>query len=119
MHRIGQNNSVVCQYLVARCSSPDSAALQISCRGTADDSSWPMIHKKLEVLNKVGLSEDNFEESEEKNMEIETGAEDVEDLLGEVGEEEDLAEADCVELDEADFYIRHTIMDMRISVIDS
>ena len=43
----------------------------------------------------------------------------MEDLLGEVGEEEDLAEADCVELDEADFYIRHTIMDMRISVIDS
>ena len=30
-----------------------------------------MIQKKLVVLNKAGLSKDNFEESEEKNMEME------------------------------------------------
>merc|ERR1712126_353000 len=54
VHRIGQTDSVVCQYLVAR--------------GTADDSLWPMIQKKLVVLNKAGLSKDNFEETEEKNM---------------------------------------------------
>ena len=30
-----------------------------------------MIQKKLVVLNKAGLSKDNFEDSEEKNMEME------------------------------------------------
>jgi len=54
-HRIGQTDSVVIQYLVAR--------------ETADDVLWPMIQKKLEVLNKAGLSKDNFEESESKIME--------------------------------------------------
>ena len=29
--------------------------------GTADDELWPMIQKKLDVLNKVGLSKDNFQ----------------------------------------------------------
>merc|ERR1712126_468433 len=57
VHRIGQTDSVVCQYLVAR--------------GTADDSLWPMIQKNLVVLNKAGLGKDNFEETEEKNMERE------------------------------------------------
>ena len=103
MHRIGQSNSVDCQYLVARCSPPDSTDLQISCRGTADDSLWPMIQKKLEVLNKVGLSEDNFEESElEEQQTMETGAEDVEDLWGVVDEVEDFDEADLAELGEKD-----------------
>jgi len=92
VHRIGQTDSVVCQYLVAR--------------GTADDSLWPMIQKKLVVLNKAGLSKDNFEESEEKNMEMEKqktldeffktdskaikerGEEDVEDLWGVLEDEE-------------------------------
>merc|ERR1712059_90088 len=54
-HRIGQTDSVVIQYLVAR--------------GTADDFIWPMIQGKLDVLNKAGLSKDNFEESEAKVME--------------------------------------------------
>ena len=53
-HRIGQTDSVVVQYLVAR--------------ETADDVMWPMIQKKLEVLNKAGLSKDNFEESEAEIM---------------------------------------------------
>ena len=66
-----------------------------------------MIQKKLVVLNKAGLSKDNFEESEEKNMEMEKQktldeffkpesktekdkgeAEDVEDLWGVFEEEE-------------------------------
>ena len=87
------------------------------CRGTADDSLWPMIQKKLVVLNKAGLSKDNFEESEEKNMEMEKqktldeffkadskaikerGEEDVEDLWGVLEDEEkeiwdDIDEAD-------------------------
>lgn len=51
-HRIGQTDSVSIQYLVAR--------------DTADDVLWPMIQKKLDVLNKAGLSKDNFEESESK-----------------------------------------------------
>jgi hypothetical protein len=28
--------------------------------GTADDELWPLIQGKLDVLNKVGLSKDNF-----------------------------------------------------------
>jgi len=54
-HRIGQTDSVVIQYLVAK--------------ETADDVLWPLIQQKLEVLNKAGLSKDNFENSEAKIME--------------------------------------------------
>ena len=54
-HRIGQTDSVSIQYLVAR--------------DTADDVIWPMIQSKLSVLNKTGLSKDNFEESQSKVME--------------------------------------------------
>ena len=32
--------------------------------GTADDELWPIIQKKLDVLNKAGLSKDNFKDSE-------------------------------------------------------
>ena len=49
-HRIGQTDSVTVQYLVAT--------------GTADDELWPLIQKKLDVLNKAGLSKDNFMNSE-------------------------------------------------------
>ena len=77
------------------------------CRGTADDSLWPMIQKKLVVLNKAGLSKDNFEESEEKNMEMEkqktldeffqakaiaeneSSAENTDDLWGSLKDEDD------------------------------
>ncbi|TRY72759.1 hypothetical protein TCAL_00987 [Tigriopus californicus] len=48
-HRIGQSDSVTIQYLVAK--------------GTADDELWPLLQKKLDVLNKAGLSKDNFHES--------------------------------------------------------
>lgn len=50
VHRIGQKDSVVVQYLVAR--------------NTADDHIWPLIQDKLEVLGKVGLSDDKLDMSE-------------------------------------------------------
>merc|ERR1719384_803653 len=52
-HRIGQTDSVTIQYLVAL--------------NTADDKLWPMIQKKLEVLNEAGLSKDNFSKSDSRN----------------------------------------------------
>ncbi|KAK3108769.1 hypothetical protein FSP39_015265 [Pinctada imbricata] len=45
-HRIGQRDMVSVQYLVAQ--------------GTADDHIWPLVQKKLDVLNKGGLSKDDF-----------------------------------------------------------
>jgi len=45
-HRIGQTDSVTIRYLVAT--------------GTADDQLWNLISQKLDVLNKAGLSKDNF-----------------------------------------------------------
>jgi len=54
-HRIGQTDIVSIQYLVAR--------------DTADDVIWPLIQNKLNVLNKAGLSKDNFGDSESKVME--------------------------------------------------
>merc|ERR1712113_1239532 len=45
-HRIGQTDSVTIQYLVAT--------------GTADDELWPLLQRKLNVLQQAGLSKDNF-----------------------------------------------------------
>lgn len=50
VHRIGQEDSVVIQYLVAQ--------------GTADDFIWPLVQKKLNTLNKVGLSKDDFSDAD-------------------------------------------------------
>lgn len=33
-------------------------------KGTADDHLWPLIQGKLDVLNKAGLSKDNFLDAE-------------------------------------------------------
>ncbi|XP_067126580.1 LOW QUALITY PROTEIN: SWI/SNF-related matrix-associated actin-dependent regulator of chromatin subfamily A-like protein 1 [Centruroides vittatus] len=52
VHRIGQEDSVVIQYLVAQ--------------GTADDHIWPLVQRKLNTLNKVGLSKDNFFDADMK-----------------------------------------------------
>ncbi|KAK0070107.1 SWI/SNF-matrix-actin-related regulator of chromatin subfamily A-like protein 1 [Biomphalaria pfeifferi] len=46
VHRIGQEDSVCIQYLVAK--------------GTADDYIWPLIQDKLNILSKVGLAKDDF-----------------------------------------------------------
>ncbi|RWS05274.1 SWI/SNF-related matrix-associated actin-dependent regulator of chromatin subfamily A-like protein 1 [Dinothrombium tinctorium] len=48
-HRIGQNDSVLVEYLRAS--------------NTVDDFIWPMIKKKLQVLNDVGLSKENFKDT--------------------------------------------------------
>ena len=53
-HRIGQTDNVTIQYLVAL--------------NTADDKLWPMIQKKLDVLNEAGLSKDNFSKSDSRNV---------------------------------------------------
>uniref|UniRef100_T1IRL8 SWI/SNF-related matrix-associated actin-dependent regulator of chromatin subfamily A-like protein 1 n=1 Tax=Strigamia maritima TaxID=126957 RepID=T1IRL8_STRMM len=50
VHRIGQDNSVLIQYLVAK--------------KTADDYLWLMIQDKLAVLSSVGLSKDNFRDAD-------------------------------------------------------
>ncbi|CAL7946842.1 unnamed protein product [Xylocopa violacea] len=44
VHRIGQNDNVTIQYLVAK--------------QTADDYLWPLIQRKMNVLNEVGLDQD-------------------------------------------------------------
>lgn len=49
VHRIGQTRDVKIYYLVAKT--------------TIDDMLWPLISKKLEILNKAGLSKDNFDEA--------------------------------------------------------
>ncbi|MCJ8732791.1 hypothetical protein PDJAM_G00215370 [Pangasius djambal] len=51
VHRIGQTRSVDIHYLVAK--------------GTADDYLWPMIQEKMNVLEKVGLSESNISDKAE------------------------------------------------------
>ncbi|XP_042877338.1 SWI/SNF-related matrix-associated actin-dependent regulator of chromatin subfamily A-like protein 1 [Penaeus japonicus] len=48
-HRIGQEDCVMVQYLVAQ--------------GTADDYIWPLVQAKLEVLGKAGLTKDNFSDA--------------------------------------------------------
>ncbi|OQR72980.1 SWI/SNF A protein [Tropilaelaps mercedesae] len=49
VHRIGQKQNCVVQYLVAR--------------ETSDDYIWPLIEQKLSVLNQVGLSKDTFSDA--------------------------------------------------------
>ncbi|KAF3426474.1 hypothetical protein E2986_04604 [Frieseomelitta varia] len=44
VHRIGQDKDVIIQYLIAK--------------QTADDYLWPLIQKKMNVLNKVGFDQD-------------------------------------------------------------
>ena len=71
-HRIGQTDSVTVQYLVAKGERKvifcDKNLFQqwqqTHISGTADDELWPLLQKKLDVLNKAGLSKDNFMESD-------------------------------------------------------
>lgn len=49
-HRIGQEGTVTCRYLMAK--------------GTADDVIWEMLKKKQNVLNKAGLCNENFSETD-------------------------------------------------------
>ncbi|XP_050712346.1 SWI/SNF-related matrix-associated actin-dependent regulator of chromatin subfamily A-like protein 1 isoform X2 [Eriocheir sinensis] len=66
VHRIGQKDSVVVQYLVAR--------------NTADDHIWPLIQDKLEVLGKVGLSDDKLDMAE-MSYQKGAGTKDIRDYM--------------------------------------
>lgn len=48
-HRVGQKNSVVVQYMLAR--------------KTADDEIFPLIEKKLKMLGSVNLSSDSYKDA--------------------------------------------------------
>lgn len=53
-YRIGQKNSVVIHYLIAK--------------KTADDYLWPLIQMKLDVLSKAGLNKENFSDIDSKTF---------------------------------------------------
>ncbi|XP_028394418.1 SWI/SNF-related matrix-associated actin-dependent regulator of chromatin subfamily A-like protein 1 [Dendronephthya gigantea] len=53
-YRIGQKNSVVIHYLIAK--------------KTADDYLWPLIQKKLDVLSEAGLNKENFADLDTKTF---------------------------------------------------
>lgn len=55
-HRIGQQDSVIVQYLVAK--------------GTADDYLWPLVQGKLDILSQAGLSKDNFHDADTTQLVI-------------------------------------------------
>ncbi|XP_015909401.2 SWI/SNF-related matrix-associated actin-dependent regulator of chromatin subfamily A-like protein 1 [Parasteatoda tepidariorum] len=78
-HRIGQEDSVVVQYLVAK--------------GTADDDIWPLVQLKLDVLNKAGLSKDNFKSADtlQRNDVAQTC---LSDFWGDLNETLDISDAD-------------------------
>ncbi|EFN86322.1 SWI/SNF-related matrix-associated actin-dependent regulator of chromatin subfamily A-like protein 1 [Harpegnathos saltator] len=59
VHRIGQNDNVIIQYLVAK--------------DTADDYMWPLIKKKMDILNAVGLNQDFSINDVNTTMQKETG----------------------------------------------
>lgn len=57
IHRIGQSSSVDIHYLV--------------CKGTVDEYVWPILLKKLNVLQSLGMGKNNLKNAECKNIEIE------------------------------------------------
>ena len=44
--------------------SLENVSQYLVAKGTADDELWPLIQRKLDVLNKAGLSKDNFFDSD-------------------------------------------------------
>ncbi|KMQ95423.1 swi snf-related matrix-associated actin-dependent regulator [Lasius niger] len=63
VHRIGQNDNVLIQYLVAK--------------DTADDYIWPLIKKKLNVLNAAGLDQDLSIDNVDTTVQKEHGQQDL------------------------------------------
>lgn len=63
VHRIGQNENVMIQYLVAK--------------NTADDYIWPLIKKKLSVLNAAGLDQDLSIDNVDSTAQKEYGQKDL------------------------------------------
>lgn len=70
-HRIGQENCVVVQYLVAK--------------GTADDEIWPLVQRKLDILNKAGLSKDNFKYAD-TIVQVDSAQSHLEDFWGDLND---------------------------------
>lgn len=81
-HRIGQIDSVLVQYLIAK--------------GTADDHLWPMIQSKLDVLNKAGLSKDSFMHTDTSVVKDKRQST-LEDFFEELNDSSDHLLADAVE----------------------
>lgn len=67
VHRIGQNDNVIIQYLVAK--------------NTADDYMWPLIKKKMDVLNAVGLDHDFSIDDVDVATKKESGQQDLSSFL--------------------------------------
>lgn len=67
VHRIGQNDNVIIQYLVAK--------------DTADDYIWPLIKKKMNVLNSVGLDQDFSINDVDTMVQKKTGQQDLSSFL--------------------------------------
>ncbi|XP_019885387.1 SWI/SNF-related matrix-associated actin-dependent regulator of chromatin subfamily A-like protein 1 isoform X3 [Camponotus floridanus] len=67
VHRIGQNDNVIIQYLVAR--------------NTADDYIWPLIKNKLHVLNAAGLDQDLSIDSVDTTVQKKRGQQDLTSFL--------------------------------------
>ncbi|XP_037078361.1 LOW QUALITY PROTEIN: SWI/SNF-related matrix-associated actin-dependent regulator of chromatin subfamily A-like protein 1 [Pollicipes pollicipes] len=68
-HRIGQQDCVQVRYLVAR--------------GTADDHIWPLVQSKLDVLNKAGLTKDDFTDASQGRQEQRGGQTAITDFFDE------------------------------------
>lgn len=67
VHRIGQNDNVIIQYLVAK--------------NTADDYIWPLIKNKLNVLNAAGLDQDLSIDSVDMTAQKKRGQQDLTSFL--------------------------------------
>ncbi|XKL60873.1 hypothetical protein PGB90_007930 [Kerria lacca] len=85
VHRIGQENSVLVQYLIAT--------------GTADDYLWPLIKTKLNILNQAGLSKDNFA-CEHTTMITNSDQHSITDYFNEIDFESDLNDVEFLEKNE-------------------
>jgi len=87
-HRIGQAETVTIQYLLAK--------------STADDYLWPLIQSKLNVLNKAGLSKDNFRDNSTTVLDHSTSPKQMSILDYLEDDNEELDEDDLKYLDEVE-----------------
>lgn len=87
-HRIGQQDSVLVQYLVAK--------------GTADDYLWPLVQSKLDILSKAGLSKDNFHDADTRHLSNTKSSPSIIDFLEELSQE-DLSAVDDAEKQNGSF----------------
>ena len=62
--------------------------------GTADDELWPMIQRKLDVLNKAGLSKENFMDSQSHSTSVQATDNKITDYFSISLTEEDILALD-------------------------